>query len=201
MPQSAKERSHLFGIVQKRRHCHQSFEFEVREFTDLFTERQNFVRRNAGFRVFPAEIDFQKDRQPFAKYAVKQVSVQQIGGGEDGNGYMNAHRRIDRERNIKIVSGWLVRPHDKALNKTEIVQHWWNVDAAAKTYFDVSPGIGRDCEYVLDMDMAEYGITHFDDPAANAHTLTTSPWNIKVDGLVANPLVISNRRRSPPESA
>lgn len=75
MPQSAKERSHLFGIVQKRRHCHQSFEFEVREFTDLFTERQNFVRRNAGFRVFPAEIDFQKDRQPFAKFAGNPIKA------------------------------------------------------------------------------------------------------------------------------
>ena len=32
----------------------------------------------------------------------------------------------------------------------------------------------------------EFG-TGKDDPAANAHTLTTSPWNIKVDGLVANP--------------
>ena len=115
--------------------------------------------------MYKATRDFIRDRQPFAKYAVKQVSVQQLGGGEDGNGYMNAHRRIDRERNIKIVSGWLVRPHDKALNKTEIVQHWWNVDAAAKTYFDVSPGIGRDCEYVLDMDLAEYGIRHFESPA------------------------------------
>lgn len=117
--------------------------------------------------MYKATRDFIRDRQPFAKYAVKQVSVQQLGGGEDGNGYMNAHRRIDRERNIKIVSGWLVRPHDKALNKTEIVQHWWNVDAAAKTYFDVSPGIGRDCEYVLDMDLAEYGIRNFDSPADN----------------------------------
>ena len=75
--------------------------------------------------MYKATRDFIRDRQPFARYAVKQVSVQQVGGGEAGNVYMNAHRRIDRERNIKIVSGWLVRPHVKTLNKTEIVQHWW----------------------------------------------------------------------------
>ena len=32
----------------------------------------------------------------------------------------------------------------------------------------------------------EFG-TGKEDPAANAHTLTTSPWTVKVDGLVANP--------------
>ena len=29
------------------------------------------------------------------------------------------------------------------------------------------PGIGRDCEYVLDMDLAEYGIRHFESTADN----------------------------------
>ena len=125
--------------------------------------------------MYKATRDFIRDRQPFAMFGVRQVSVRQLGGGEDGNGYMNAHRRIDRERNIKIVSGWLVRPHDKALNRTEIVQHWWNVDATAKTYFDVSPGIGRDFEYVLDMDLAEYGIRHFESPADNiCHSILLS---------------------------
>ena len=117
--------------------------------------------------MFKATRDFIRDRQPFAGFPVQPVSVRRLGGGEAGHGYRNAHACIDRQRNIKIVSGWLVRPHDKALNKTEIVQHWWNVDAAAKTYFDVSPGIGRDCEYVLDMDLAEYGIRNFDSPADN----------------------------------
>ena len=53
------------------------------------------------------------------------------------------------------AAGWCAPT--KALNKTEIVQHWWNVDAAARTCFDVSPA-RADCEYVLDMDLAEYGI-------------------------------------------
>lgn len=32
----------------------------------------------------------------------------------------------------------------------------------------------------------EFG-THKDDPARNAHTLTTSPWNVQIDGMVDNP--------------
>ncbi len=32
----------------------------------------------------------------------------------------------------------------------------------------------------------EFG-TGKEDPAANAHTLTTNPWTVKIDGLVANP--------------
>ena len=117
--------------------------------------------------MYKATRDFIRDRQPFAKFAVKPVEVRQLGGGEESSRYMNAHRCIDRERNIKNVSGWLVKPYDKELKRTEILQHWWNVDASAKTYFDVSPQLGRDWEYVLDMDIAEYGISHFADPADN----------------------------------
>jgi len=32
----------------------------------------------------------------------------------------------------------------------------------------------------------EFG-TGKDDPAANAHTLTTAPWTVKIDGMVDNP--------------
>src|SRR5439155_23236964 len=32
----------------------------------------------------------------------------------------------------------------------------------------------------------EFGVDK-SDPAANAHTLTTTPWRVKIDGLVANP--------------
>lgn len=117
--------------------------------------------------MYKATRDFINDRQKFARYAVREVAVRQVGGGESGNSYMNAHARIDREHNIRIVSGWLVKPYDRMLRKTEILQHWWNVDANAKTYFDVSPDVGKDCEYVLDMDLAEFGIKNFDDPAAN----------------------------------
>lgn len=121
--------------------------------------------------MYKATRAFINDRQKFAKFSVKQVTVKQVGGGAEESdalsGYSNAHRQIDRERNIKIVSGWLVMPYNRMLKKTEIRQHWWNIDANSRTYFDVSPGVSKECEYVLDMDMAEYGITHFDDPAAN----------------------------------
>jgi hypothetical protein len=117
--------------------------------------------------MFKATRDFIRDRQPFAKYSVQLVSVRQVGGGEDGKVYQNAHRCIDRERGIKIVSGWLVKPYNPLLKQTEIVQHWWNVDAATRTYFDTSPGVGSECEYVLDMDLAEYGIRNFEDVPAN----------------------------------
>lgn len=125
--------------------------------------------------MYKATRDFINDRQKFAKFSVKLVTVKQTGGGEEGNAYMNAHSRIDRERNIKIVAGWLVKPYNRMLKKTEILQHWWNIDANAKTYFDVSPGVGSDCEYVLDMDLVEYGISNFDDPAANVcHAIQSS---------------------------
>ena len=115
--------------------------------------------------MYKATRDFINARQKFARFEVKAVSVQQIGGGAADSSYMNAHGRIDRERNIRIVSGWLVKPYNRMLKKTEILQHWWNVDANTRTYFDVSPDVGRDCEYVLDMDLAEFGIRNFDDPA------------------------------------
>jgi hypothetical protein len=57
--------------------------------------------------MYKATRDFIRDRQPFARYGVKQVSVQQLGGGEDGNGYMNAHRRIDRSATSRSsAAGW-----------------------------------------------------------------------------------------------
>lgn len=118
--------------------------------------------------MYKATREFISDRQKFARFDVRLVTVRQIGTGTEESCYTNAHRQIDRERNIKIVSGWLVKPYNRMLKKTEILQHWWNIDAATKTYFDVSPGVGKDCEYVLDMDMAEYGIRNFEDPAANA---------------------------------
>ena len=36
----------------------------------------------------------------------------------------------------------------------------------------------------------EFG-TGKEDPAANAHTLTTSPWTVKIDGLVSKPMELS----------
>ncbi len=117
--------------------------------------------------MFKATRDFIRDRQPFAGFPVQPVSVRRLGGGEAGHGYRNAHACIDRQRNIKIVSGWLVKPYDKALGQTEIVQHWWNIDATARSYFDTTPDAGEGCEYVTDMALAEFGIKNFDDVPAN----------------------------------
>ena len=67
--QALKERPRVFRVVEKRRHGHQSFEFQIGEFADLFAEREDFVRRGACFRRFVAEIDFDEDRQPLAGFA------------------------------------------------------------------------------------------------------------------------------------
>jgi len=44
--------------------------------------------------MYKATRDFIRDRQPFAKFAVKPVEVKQLGGGQEANCYMNAHRCI-----------------------------------------------------------------------------------------------------------
>jgi sulfoxide reductase catalytic subunit YedY len=63
---------------------------------------------------------------------------------------------------------------------------WGGTLAAQKSSFSTSePATAR--EYVTSYNnYYEFG-TDKEDPAANAHTLTTKPWTVKVDGLVAKP--------------
>lgn len=135
--------------------------------------------------MYKATREFIRDRQAFARFAVQQVGVKHVDAGDEGKAYLNAHRCIDRARNIKLVSGWLVKPYNRMLRHTEILQHWWNIDANTRIYFDTSPGIGRDWEYVTDMDLAEYGIQTFEDVAANlCHSLISADGKYTMVDLI-----------------
>jgi hypothetical protein len=90
------------------------------------------------------------------------VSVDQIGGGETNDCSNNA---IDATENgdgeVRTITGWLVHPYNQLTNITEIVQHWWNKHSSGR-YFDTSPGVDIDCEYVVDLDLIHYFRKNYD---------------------------------------
>ena len=111
--------------------------------------------------MYKATREFIKARQPFAKFALEVVTgVRKVGGGIDGKCYSNAHKLIDREKGVQIVSGWLVNKFDQKANLTAIIQHWWNADKDG--FFDTTPNVAEHFEYVIDMDLATY-VTENDD--------------------------------------
>src|SRR2546422_60451 len=71
--QMSKERPRVFRVVGKRRHGHQSFEFQPWEFANLFAEREDFAGRGACFGFLAAEVDFDEDRQPLAGFAREEI--------------------------------------------------------------------------------------------------------------------------------
>ncbi len=101
-------------------------------------------------------------RQALSKYVIEKVQIEQIGGGKANACFDNACDQIDRSRGITIVSGWIVGAYDIYKNSTEIVQHFWNADRNGR-YFDTTPMIGKDVEYVVDTDICHYGQERYDD--------------------------------------
>lgn len=115
-------------------------------------------------------------RQRHSKYVIEQVRVENVGGGKANDCFINACNAIDRSREIKIVSGWVVKAFDTFQNSTEIIQHFWNVDRNGN-YFDTTPLMKNNAvEYVVDTDICHYGQEHIEE----------------IDSCVASSLLLKN---------
>lgn len=99
-------------------------------------------------------------RQKHAYYVVEPVKVQNIGGGRANDCFNNATDANEADKSVKVVGGWLVAPYCKTTNSTEIVSHFWN--SKDGVFFDTTPGITSDYEYVIDMDLVVYGQQNYD---------------------------------------
>lgn len=106
--------------------------------------------------MFKATRELIKARQLHTKYVMEQVFVKQIGGGIANKCFQNATADTLLQNGNRVVSGWVVNAFDINTNSTAIVQHWWNIDSSGN-YFDTTPDIHKDCEYVVDTDIAEFG--------------------------------------------
>lgn len=112
--------------------------------------------------MYKATRELIKNRQKYTPYEVAQVfNVERRGGGELNDCFENAYNNLDRSKGIKITSGWLVGKFDKNTGATEIIQHYWNVNADG-TYFDTTPGIEADVEYVVDTDILSWAQENYD---------------------------------------
>lgn len=112
--------------------------------------------------MFKATREFIKQRQKFTPYPVVEVfNVEQRGGGQQNNCFINSCESIDRSKGVKITSGWLVGGFNKLTGKTEIIQHYWNVNKDG-TFFDTTPDIGNNVEYVIDTQVMYYSQKNLD---------------------------------------
>ena len=144
----------------------------------ITSDKDNFVTfNNTGDFMYKATRKLIQARQPLSKYVIEAVQVKQVGGGKANACFDNACDQIDRSKGITIVSGWVVGSYDKYKNSTEIVQHFWNADKDGR-YFDTTPLIGSDVEYVIDTDICHYGQQRFDD----------------IDSCVASSLLFRNEK-------
>jgi hypothetical protein len=114
-----------------------------------------------GNNMFASTRKFIKQRQSFSKYVVEKVNVRQIGGGLENDCFNNAYKVLDREKGIRIVSGWIIEPFNALTNSTEIVQHWWNIDRNGN-YFDTT-FTNHNAEYIVDSALAEFTNDFYDD--------------------------------------
>ena len=92
------------------------------------------------------------ERQKFCKAELMVVSVNRISTGKLNDCTNNALDATEEGDEVRTITGSLVHPYDAITNTTEIVQHWWNMNSDG-TYFDTTPGVTDDCEYVKDMDL------------------------------------------------
>ena len=105
--------------------------------------------------------EFIKRRQPFTEFEVEVVHVKQIGGGALNKCFQNATDDLLRQDGNLPVSGWIVFRMDRNTESTAIVQHWWNADANGR-FFDTTPDITSDVEYVIDVEICKYGQDHYE---------------------------------------
>jgi len=111
--------------------------------------------------MYKATRELIKARQPHTDYVVEVVSVKQIGGGIANKCFQNATDDEILAQGNKVVSGWVVNPYDSLRNSTAIIQHWWNIDKDGN-YFDITPSLHKNLEYVIDTEIADYGQDNFD---------------------------------------
>jgi hypothetical protein len=116
--------------------------------------------------MYKATKDFISDRKRYSKLPIVfQPNVKNIGGGEPKHCFENAYDvaqagKVSGEK-IICISGWIVGNFDKSNNCTAIIQHWWNMDDSGR-HFDTTP-LGEDTvDYVIDLEIYEYGRINFD---------------------------------------
>jgi len=111
--------------------------------------------------MFKVTRELIKARQLYSYYELELVSVQQLGTGVANQCFQNATDDALLLAGNKVVSGWVVFPFDVKHQSTAVVQHWWNIDSAGQ-FFDLTPGVPSDVEYIVDQDIIEYGNKHYE---------------------------------------
>ena len=113
------------------------------------------------------------------------VKVKSQPIGELGNCFHNAVGSQTKDvlssgsSNNHIRSGWVIHPHSRGDEITEIIQHWWNYDPVLEMHFDTTP-FAEDIdvtklEYVEDNGLCEYGTSSLDQLKCNVwHDLAYS---------------------------
>lgn len=109
--------------------------------------------------MYKATRDLISARQPHALRKMEVVNVKKSGGGVANDCHNNALVAFQKDPTALMVSGWLVAAMDKRNNSTAIVAHFWNVKDGK--YFDTTPGITSDYEYVTDNDLHAYVFEHY----------------------------------------
>lgn len=109
--------------------------------------------------MYKATRDLISARQPHAKRKMEVVRVKKSGGGVANDCLNNAFLAFQKDPAASMVSGWLVAAMDKRNNSTAIVAHFWNVKDGK--YFDTTPSISSDYEYVTDNDLHAYVFDHY----------------------------------------
>ena len=112
--------------------------------------------------MFKATRELIKARQIYTDFVVEVVFVKKIHGGSANDCFNNACAYIEKNKECKVVSGWLVNKYDAWSNSTAIIQHFWNVNEDG-IFIDTTPNIASECEYVIDVDISIYGQEHFDE--------------------------------------
>ena len=112
--------------------------------------------------MFKATREFIKYRQPHTIYELEVVIVNKTNSAIANKCYDNAYDECNKGIVSKIISGWIVNRFDSATNSTAIVQHWWNIDSNGN-YYDTTPCIDNNFEYVVDCVISEYGHEHFNE--------------------------------------
>ena len=96
-------------------------------------------------------------RQKYSKFTLKVVKVKNICGGNANNCFQNAVDLVVREKNKKVVSGWIVVKL-KSIESIAFLPHFWNSDAQGN-YFDTTPQ-SFDRVYVLDIELLRFSHKH-----------------------------------------
>jgi len=140
--------------------------------------------------MYKATRELIKARQKYSPYPVEKLTrVHQVGGGAPNDCFNNACIALERENGVQVVSGWVVDRYNPKGDFTEITQHWWNIDNKGK-YFDTTPNIGDEFEYVIDVGIAVFGQKYLDQiTSCVCSSLILQKNNFKAINLVGKKLI------------